>query len=318
MPIPPEEKTVSAAVQSPESPQPKQHSDVSLKARACSVLAAVILETYGTYPLDVVKNRQMMGKRLGQLTSTPLVWWQHMIGPEHAQLNLRQPSDCYKAMKFTYRGVTGYGVYKFFNRGFKFGLQPWLMEGMMKTDMFSLLANQVGFDFAKIFTSTAAGMGSGIAEIVANPVDRMKLLCQKFGISPGAALSMMKKEGLAVQFSAVKETAARNVVGSGTLFFGKYATYAALGVTDHNQPTVYQSLLSSLIGNGAMIVVSHPFDLVKVRVQMAEKLMQPNAVSIKRSMMQTFFHISKTEGWRAAWSGIEAKLIGSGLKGTFI
>jgi hypothetical protein len=72
-----------------------------------------------------------------------------------------------------------------------------------------------------------------------------------------------------------------------------------------------------MIGNGTMIVASHPFDLLKVRKQMAAKVAIAEPI-LQRGMMNTLFYIGKTEGLSALMVGLPAKLIGSGLKGTLI
>lgn len=70
-----------------EKARSTQYSYVHPMARIAGVLATSTLEAYATYPLDVLKNRQMMGKEPGQSAPEPLSWWQHMIGPELGERN---------------------------------------------------------------------------------------------------------------------------------------------------------------------------------------------------------------------------------------
>jgi hypothetical protein len=328
------------------SPEPKkagEYSHIHPFARVWGVVLSATIEAFATYPLDVLKNREMLSskiKRLAQVAETTFEnqqqqtraralrhhLLQHIVGPEHVSLNFRNSADIQKALKLSYRGSSAYWAYKVVNRGFKFGLQQPLMESMMDTPLFAQFANFAGYDFAKVLIATLAGSATGIAEVVINPIDRWKLLCQKHHISLGVAFQIMRKEGIPAQYAAWSETMARNAIGTGTLCFGKYATYYAMGVSDHNKPTWKQSLISSFVGNGAMIVASHPFDLLKVRKQLAEKPAETTEVthpsqhnlSLKRGMVGTLFHIGKTEGMYALLAGLPAKLVGSGLKGTLI
>jgi hypothetical protein len=289
-------------------------------ARVLGIFATSAVEAYGTYPLDVLKNREMMGKKAGHVFASRTDYIRHhIIGPDHADLNFNKRHDIKTACKLTYRGVPWYLGYKLVNRGLKYGAQPLFMEAMMGTSIFASFVREVGFDHAKIVTSTIAGMLTGVIEVVINPVDRIKLLCQKNyeSISFNKAIQLAKEEGWRVQYSAAGETAIRNAIGTGTLFFGKFTMYAMMNVQDHNKPTWTQSLISSMIGNGTMIVASHPFDLLKVRKQMAAKVAIAEPI-LQRGMMNTLFYIGKTEGLSALMVGLPAKLIGSGLKGTLI
>jgi hypothetical protein len=316
-----------------ESRKSQQYTQMSPMARMYGVLFSASIEAYATYPLDALKNREMMASKSTPQAGAPKPnqppksvqelrthLLKNIIGPEYGTLNLSQSADIKKALRLAYRGSFAYWGYKVVNRTFKFGLQQPLMEAMMSTQQFSEFENVVGFDLAKVITATLAGSATGVAEVVINPVDRLKLICQKNNISLGAAFEIVKKEGFSAQYSAAAETAMRNAIGTGTLCFGKYATYYVMGVSDHNKPTWIQSLVSSIVGSSGMIVASHPFDLLKIRKQLAEKAAEQNAEapSLKRGMVNTFFHIGRTEGPYALIAGMPAKLVSSGLKGALI
>jgi hypothetical protein len=323
-------------------PKPVHYSQVNPWARTFGVGFSAILEAYATYPLDKLKNIEMMQRRnssqpvppgeptpvstaqtSGEGQSKAQKFRTHLlkniVGPDHATLNFKSSAGIKKALQLSYRGSSGYLVYKGINRSLKFGAQPPLMEAMMHTSQFGFFANVLGFDFAKVMAATLAGSTTGIAEVVINPFDRWKLLCQKNNITMGAAFQIMKREGLAVQYSGWLETMMRNAIGTGTLCFGKFGTYYALGVEDHNRPTWGQSLASSGVGTVTMLCASHPFDLLKVRKQMQDKpAAGTESVSLKKGMVNTLFHIGRTEGAYALIAGLPTKMVGSGLKGTLI
>jgi hypothetical protein len=302
-----------------------QYSEVNPWARISGVALSAIVEAYATYPLDALKNREMMQPRdasqpalpgLSKIQKFRTHLLKNIVGPESAALNFQSSAGIKKALQLSYRGSSGYLVYKGVNRFLKFGAQPPLMEAMMNTSQFGFFANVLGFDGAKVMTATLTGSATGIVEVVINPFDRWKLLCQKNNITMGAAFRIMKQEGVAVQYSGWLETMMRNAIGTGTLCFGKFGTYYVLGVVDHNQPTWEQSFISSGVGTVAMLCASHPYDLLKVRKQMDDR--QTPAPSLKKGMINTLFHISKTEGAYALIAGLPTKMVGSGLKGTLI
>jgi hypothetical protein len=316
------------------------YSQVNPWARAFGVGFSAIFEAYATYPMDKLKNMEMMQRRHSSQSASPpsgpsvastaepgqskvqkfrTHLLKNIVGPDYATLNFKSSAGIKKALQLSYRGSSGYLVYKGVNRGLKFGAQPPLMEAMLNTSQFGFFANVLGFDFAKVMAATLAGSTTGIVEVVINPFDRWKLLCQKNNITMGAAFQIMRKEGVAVQYSGWLETMMRNAFGTGTLCFGKFGTYYALGVNDHNRPNWGQSLVSSGVGTVTMLCVSHPFDLLKVRKQMADKqVLSAESGSLKKGMMNTLFHIGKTEGAYALIAGLPTKMVGSGLKGTLI
>lgn len=289
--------------------------------RLMGVGISCVLETIGALPLDAFKNR-----RINDPYKVPAIFSKqspYLISPAyviHLKKNLigydyASSRSCAESLAMAYRGFSPYFAYKVFNRGLKLGVQPPLMEAMMSMSAYEQLSAGVGASFAKVVTASIAGGVLGVAEVVVNPFDRWKLLCQTDNLSPRVALEKMWGEGLRQQYSGWKETATRNAVGSGTLFATKYLTYQFIGVHDHNNPNAWQSLLSSMVGNGTMIVASHPWDILKVRKQKQDPSKQP---SIKQGMMHTLFAIGKNEGINALTVGLLPKLIGSGLKGGLI
>lgn len=276
----------------------QSHSYVSPKARAAGALITGAFESVILWPFDKYKNVRMAaldtsGTTIEQLLRATIGPDYHIVGPVQA---LRQ----------SYRGLPAHGVHKVINRGLKLGCQPHVMEAMMQMDGWRVVNDLIGKDNAKLAASAISGGLLGFTEVVINPVDRMKILCQKNTMTIQTALSQMRREGMGAQYAGWKETACRNVAGSSTLFFGKFLTYRVLGLKDHNNPTFLQSFSSSMVGASMMLTVSQVPDVLKVRAQI--DLANP------MSMRSRFFQIVKTEGPSAFFQGFLSKLIGAGLK----
>jgi hypothetical protein len=304
-----------------------EYTNIDPRARVAGVITTATFAAYTTYFFDVFKNSVMHDP---EKSPTRLIHLKkHLIGQQYAQLDLTKRSDFLKAVTLSYRGVTGYWAYKLLNGTSKLALQPVLMQTMMKSQPYNWLAQRINPDNAKVVASGAAGGLLGVSEVGLNPIDLAKLRCQKMKTPMHEAIPVMWAQGLRVQYNAWEETLLRNITGSTALFTFKFLTYRVMGVTDHNKPTLNQSLCSSVVGNGAMISFSHPFDLLKLWKQMAAKSMQATSVpSVEKKpqieippnlgMMRTLFFVQKTKGTGALLAGLMPKLLGSGFKGSLV
>jgi hypothetical protein len=262
------------------------------QARAIASTSIGLLEAFVGWPLDKLKNAQQAGNKVTLRAA--------IVGPNYLSLTP------YQSVGRCYEGFSAYGVHKVFNRGLKWGLQEPGMRTLMGTRPYHALEAKMGKDNAKPLAAAVSGGILGLLEVVGNPVDRMKILCQTNNIPMKLAFAQMRQEGLRAQYAGAKETALRNVPGSGSLFLGKYLAYWAMGVTDHNKVSVVQSMTSSMGGSILSIVVSHVPDVLKVRAQ--------KDPSVQMGMSARFFSIVKKEGPGAITKGLLPKLGNSGVK----
>lgn len=282
----------------------KTLTQINPKARAIGSIFSGLLESMFASPWDKYKNNSMLNPEELKGNNSKERMLKTLIGPNYRDMGLWQ------RVNYCYRGFTPYCLHKMINRGLKLGFQTPLMESLMRTQYYDSLKRKIGKDNAKIAASTVSGIGVGLLEVVANPVDRAKLLCQRKNISIWSALSIMKEEGLAPQYKGWRPTAVRNASGSGALFFGRALGQQITGVVDHNNLTFLQSITSSMIGSAFSIVVSHVPDVIKVREQLQAGPRIP--------MRHTIFKMVQEEGVQSLCRGLVPKLISSGGKLTIV
>lgn len=279
----------------------KGESDVDPVARMVGLVVAGSIEAGSMYVFDKFKNRRQMGAMPIKPTSYADGVLQTVIAPHYKSLTHTQK------LRSTFKGVTPYLLHKILARYGVLGIvQPQLMDGIRGLGFYAQFAEKVGNENAKVAAAAVAGGAGGITEVFFNPIDRAKVLCQKKNITAFQAAQQMAKEGLRPQYAGSKETMIRNFPGTAALFFGKFATYKVMKVVDHNNPTLVESLTSSLIGAWMRVFISHLPDVAKVRAQ--------EDPSVKMGMMKRLSTIAKKEGPGALRAGLVSKMLGTGIK----
>lgn len=272
-----------------------QHSETEHKrshtAGAISGIVTGGLEAVTMFPFDRYKNLRQLGIQVWDKKSVSelftKVLWKDILN---------------------YRGLTPYIFHKIGARTLVLGMaQPFFFDTLRKSSFYSNIETQLGKDNAKTGAATIAGGLAGMTEVILNPLDRWKLLCQKDKMTASVALQQIQKEGFKIQYAGWRETMKRNMLGTSATFYGKFAAYKILNVEDHTKPSFAQSFGSNVVAATFRISTSHLADLAKNRAQMNP---EKNNIGIFTRTRE----IAKKEGLKALYAGAFSKLASTGTK----
>lgn len=276
----------------------KKKSGLDPRARIIGSSATGIIEALIAFPLDKYKNNRMLMPTQG----SPKQKVFSALGIAEAR--------GFKAIRITYNGFFLYGSHKVVGRGLKIGCQGPLMDMIMNQKYYRLgVTSWLGKENSKVAAATISGIMLGGMEVAANWLDYAKILAQKKNISSGEAITMTINGGFVKAYTGWRETGLRNMLGSGSLFLGKFLTYNIIGVTNHQNPSVIESFSSSMIGAALSISLSHLADFAKNRAQ--DK-------GDKMGIIKRLRVITQQEGIGVLWEGFFPKLLSSGLKLTLV
>lgn len=284
------------------------------------VMAKVSAGTLPTRPKQPIFNPQYFSYLLNgkyQLPQTPLInyleladrwnFFKDKVCVNTIAENYQELNSLRLKHKAIYRGFFGYGYYKFSNTLLTVWAMIPLMEAIQKSEIYTKATYFLKKEDSKLIASALSGSILGVAETIGLPIDLAKFRCQTENITMKKALQRIPQEGLRAQYVGFVATAARNIAGSGGMAFGKFATYRAMGLTDYNNPSIKQMFISSMVANITRVVISHPFDLVKVRNQ--------KEAATKKSLVTNLHQLVKERGIGAFKEGIMPKIV-SAAKGT--
>jgi hypothetical protein len=216
-----------------------------------------------------------------------------------------------KSLLTRYRSLfpgLGCGVlYKVSTRVVKFGGQPLVGERLERA-FEKNFGNVLGEKKSRIGAHAIAGSAMGAAEVAFLPLDAIKIK-QQSGVYKGESAWQILRSCKFDLYKGAGVTVLRNIPGSFTLFGASaFVKENVFKVKDYKNLTIPQKVVVATTGVAASIIVTHPLDVIKTRIQ---------AAKIPKTGVQIAREIFWEKGVQEFSKGLGTKLMSAGPKVVF-
>ena len=251
----------------------------SVKAKIVGSTVAGVSEICIFHPIDTVAKRLMNNKI--KIQSTEMF--------KSVALNNSGVSKLYA-------GISAGFLYKVSQRTYKYGGQSYLNDSLQKN-----------YNASKLVSQSLSGCMIGMGEVFLLPLDILKIRTQLFPekYAGRSFINILRAEGSSM-YNGTAVTMLRNGLGSTALFGANQLTKSYLLKGEERQATLGEIVITSTVASVSSLLVSSPFDVMKVRVQA-----DPEGVTRARHV---FGDIMSKEGAGAFWKGMGPKLMVVGPK----
>jgi len=251
----------------------------SVKAKIVGSTVAGVSEICIFHPIDTVAKRLMNNKV--QITNAQM---------------FRSVALNNSGISKLYAGISAGFMYKVSQRTYKYGGQSYLNDLLQKD-----------FNASKLVSQSLSGCMIGMGEVFLLPLDILKIRTQLFPekYAGRSLFSILRAEGSSM-YNGTAVTMLRNGLGSTALFGANQLTRNFLLKGEERQATLSEIVITSTVASVSSLVVSSPFDVMKVRVQA-----DPEGGTRARHV---FGEIMKHEGAGAFWKGMGPKIMVVGPK----
>jgi len=278
-------------------------------ARILGAGSAGFCELVLFHPLDTVSKRLMSNQ-----TRIFLVGQSLAIGRANLEQVIFQgfaPAAPFEKMRALFPGFKYGLMFKISQRIHRFAGQL-IVRDALASRYGKLYQKKFGEKYTRPMLEATAGSIIGAAEVILLPFDVLKIKSQIDAriINGRSLLRILSEERLANLYRGTFITALRNAPGSFALFGGASLCREQLfGITHLRDANLWQTLIASIAGTTASIVVASPFDVIKTRLQ--------NRPFGDKITAYEVFLGTKREGITAFFKGLTPKFLSVGPKLVF-
>jgi hypothetical protein len=205
-------------------------------------------------------------------------------------------------IRSSYQGIGPGFAYKIGQTGIKLASQQIITDHVTASDIGKQWRVAYG-DHGEAMIRGLAGSAGGLLELMVYPLDTYMVKRQADPALQGMGTrDAMRQVGIRTLFNGIGETALRNIQGSFWAFYVSQMLRLEMGYRDPRNTPSGLNFACNLGGTSASILLTAPFDILKVRKQVHPDLAALN-------MWQLARNIVRQEGVSGLWKGALPKVI---------
>ena len=205
-------------------------------------------------------------------------------------------------IRSSYQGIGPGFAYKIGQTGIKLASQQIITDHITASDVGKQWSVAHG-DHGEAMIRGLAGSAGGLLELMVYPLDTYMVKRQADPALQGIGTrDAMRQVGIRTLFNGIGETALRNIQGSFWAFYVSQVLRLEMGYRDPRNTPSGLNFACNLGGTSASILLTAPFDILKVKKQV-----HPNLAAL--NMWQLARNIVLQEGASGLWKGALPKVI---------